>query len=47
MVTVDEVGVESPTQAAVKLLGAIDVRDGNGDNLELKVDAPRPRRIDF
>ena len=38
MVTDDEVSVEPPAQAAVKLLGAIDVRDGNGGDLELHVD---------
>ena len=43
MVTDDEVGIEPPAQAAVELLGAIDVRDGNGGDLELHVDRPRSR----
>ena len=40
LVTDDEVGVQSPTQAAVKALGAIDVRDRDDDDLELHVDPP-------
>ena len=39
-VTDDEVGVESPTQAAVEALGAIDVRNRDDDDLELHVDRP-------
>ena len=37
----DEVGVEPPAQVAVKALGAIDVRDGDGGDLELHVDGSR------
>src|SRR6266481_7176498 len=40
LVTLSEVGVEPPTQVAVKALGAIDVRDRDDDDLELHVDRP-------
>ena len=33
-----EVGVEPPPEAAVELLRAVDVRDGDDDDLELHVD---------
>ena len=46
LVTDDEVGVEPPTQAAVKALGAIDVRNRDDDDLELHVDRPRSRGLD-
>ena len=36
----DEVGIEPPAQAAVKALGAIDVRNRNDDDLELHIDRP-------
>jgi len=41
-----DVGVEPPAQAAVKALGAIDVRNGDDDDLELQVDRPRSRGLD-
>ena len=41
-----EVGVEPPTQVAVKALGAIDVRNGDDDDLELHVDRTSCRRLD-
>src|SRR4051812_47087633 len=40
VVTGGEVGVEPPTQAAVKALGAIDVCNRDDDDLELQVDRP-------
>jgi len=40
-----EVGVQPPTQVAVKALGAIDVRNSNDDDLELHVDPLRSRRL--
>ena len=46
VVTDDEVGVEPPAQAAVKALGAIDVRNRDDDDLELHVDRPRSRGLD-
>src|SRR5208337_426011 len=38
LVTTGQVGVEPPTQAAIKALGAIDVRNRDDDDLELHVD---------
>src|SRR5690348_14408534 len=38
-----KVGVEPPTQVAVKALGTIDVRNRDDDDLELQVDRPRSR----
>jgi hypothetical protein len=46
IVTPGDVGVEPPAQAAVKALGAIDVRNGDDDDLELQVDRPRSRGLD-
>src|SRR5262249_44688231 len=43
----DEVGVEPPAQVAVKALGAIDVRDGDGGDLELHVDGSRALYCSF
>ena len=40
-ITDDEVGVEPPAQAAVEVLGALDVRDRDDDDLELQIDLPR------
>ena len=40
------VGVEPPTQVAVEALGAVDVRNGNDDDLELHVELPRSRGFD-
>jgi len=45
VVTGGEVGVEPPTQAAVKTLGAIDVRNRDDDDLELYVGPPRFRGL--
>src|SRR5262245_29641161 len=43
IVTPGDIGVEPPTQAAVKALGAIDVRNGDDDDLELQVERLRFR----
>jgi CheY-like chemotaxis protein len=40
VVTDDEVGVEPPAEATVKALGALDVRNRDGDGLELHGDRP-------
>ena len=45
LVTADDVSVEPPTQAAVKALGAFDVRNRDDDDLELHVDPPRSRGL--
>jgi hypothetical protein len=39
--TLGNIGVEPPTQASVKSLGPLDVRNRNGDDLELEVDRSR------
>jgi hypothetical protein len=39
----DEVGVEPPAEGRVELLRSVDIRDGNGDDLELHVDLPDTR----
>jgi hypothetical protein len=36
----DDIGVEPPTEIAIKLLGAIDVRDRDDDDLKLHVGRP-------
>ena len=41
VVTGREVGIEPPAEAAVKSLGAIDVRNRDDDDLELHVGRPR------
>jgi hypothetical protein len=43
LIAVAEVGIEPPTESAVELLGAIDIRDWDGDYLELQVDLPDAR----
>jgi len=43
--TPGEVGVEPPTQVAVKALGAIDVRNRDDDGLELQVDRTGSRGL--
>ena len=41
-----EVGVKPPPEAAVKALGAIDVRNRDDDDLEFHVHPPRVRGLD-
>src|SRR5204862_885084 len=42
-VLVPEVRVQPPSEALVELLGAVDIRDGDDDGLELHVDSPAAR----
>src|SRR3954462_14712968 len=40
---VAEVGVEPPAETPIELLRAVDIRDRDGDHLELQVDLPYAR----
>jgi hypothetical protein len=40
----DAVDVEVPSEALVERLGLVDIRDGDDDDFELRVDRPRCRR---
>jgi hypothetical protein len=41
-----EIGVEPPAQAVVELLGAINIRNRNDNDLELHIEGPHVRRFD-
>ena len=45
VVAVGEVGVEPPAEVAIETLGAIDVRNGDDDDLELHVDRRPPSAV--